>query len=86
MLHDLSRRAGLRGDKAGPTLHPMPNIKLPDGDLPEQFWIYQSTWADLNSMEPALEEAFSAAGIRRRHPPLPFRPRVPLPADPPEAA
>ena len=61
-------------------------MKMPSDDLPAAFWIYQSTWADLKSLEPALGEAFAAAGIKRRSPPLAFELRVPLPTDPPLAA
>ena len=63
-------------------VHPTADMKLPDGDLPEAFWIYQNTWAEMKSVEPALDAAFSAVGIRRRDPPMSFQPRVPLPADP----
>ncbi len=79
-------RFGLQTDKAGSTLHPTADMKMPSDDLPAAFWIYQSTWADLKSLEPALGKALAAGGIKRRNPPLAFEPQVLLPTDPPVAA
>jgi hypothetical protein len=47
-------------------VHPYDGLKLPQSPTPEEWWIYQDTMVDLESLRDVLERAFAAAGIHQR--------------------
>lgn len=51
---------------AGYQQHPSPELKLPEGPDTPNFWAYQSTWVDLQSLEPVLTKALEAVGAQPR--------------------
>ena len=40
-----------------PQAHPTPDLKLPEGPDSPNYWMYQNTWVDVNSLRPTLDKA-----------------------------
>ena len=45
--------------------HPTPELKLPDGPDSPNYWMYQNTWVDVNSLRPTLEKAMGLVGAQK---------------------